>query len=299
MEPLVSILAICYNQEDYVEATLNSIKEQTYPNLQLIISDDGSKDKTKEIVQNWVNKNWPHAIFLNHPVNQGIPRNLNSTIPHIKGSFVKILGCDDVLLKDSISTVMNKFKELPNEYAVIYGDMWRINEKGNLIDNRGLIEVRGHEVYSGDVYREMIKKPFITQASMVFKKEVLDKLECFNEKVYYDDHDTYLRASRYFKFFYIPKKLVKYRVHSGSLINSHSKIKYFHNTYFVYYTNYDNRKPYKEIFVERLLFCIKNFYSLKFKNVFSFGMKAFFKTGEFEFVKFAIAGIPFLITGKE
>ncbi len=297
-QPLLTIIAICYNQEQYVEDTLNSIKAQTYPNIQLIISDDGSQDNTKAIVRAWVANNYQSAIFLDNANNVGITKNLNRAVPYVKGDFVRQIGCDDVLLPESSSTIIEKFNELPEDYGVIYTNMHRINEQGVLIDDLGLIEKRGHKVYNGDVYKEMISKPFITSASIVFKRKVLDKLKGFNEKVFYEDHDFYLRASRYFKFFYLPEKLVWYRVHAQSLINSSPRIKYFHNTYFVYYTNYDNRKPYKQIFTERLLFCIKNFYALKFRSNFSFAMKAFFKTGNLTFVKYGIASIPFYITGK-
>jgi glycosyltransferase involved in cell wall biosynthesis len=299
MQPLLTIIAISYNQEKYVEETLNSIKAQTYPNIQLIISDDGSKDKTQEIIRNWIDKNYPSAIFLDNKDNVGITKNLNRTIPYVKGEYVRQIGCDDVLIEDSSSIIIKKFTELPNDYGVIYTDMHRINEQSKLIDNVGLIEKRGHPVYSGFVYKEMISKPFITSASIIFKKEVLDKLKGFNEKVFYEDHDFYLRASKHFKFFYIPEKLVKYRVHAASLINSSSPIKYFHNTYFTYYTNYDGRRPYKKIFIERLLFCIKNFYALKFRNNFIFSIKAFLKTGDPSFIKYGIASIPFFISGKD
>jgi glycosyltransferase involved in cell wall biosynthesis len=298
-QPLLTIIAICYNQEKYVEETLNSIKAQTYPNIQLIISDDGSKDRTQEIVRTWVDANYPTAIFLANKQNVGITKNLNRAIPHVKGAYVRQIGCDDVLLENSSSVIMQKFGELPNDYGVIYTNMSRINEKSELIDEQGLIEKRGHKVYDGYVYKEMISKPFITSASIIFKKEVLDKLGGFNEKVFYEDHDFYLRASRYFKFYYIPEKLVRYRVHAESEINSSSPIKYFHNVYFVYYTNYDGRKPYKQMFIERLLFCIKNFYTLKFRYNFLFSIKAFLKTGNVSFVKYGLASIPFYFTGNK
>ncbi|HWB24565.1 MAG TPA: glycosyltransferase [Chitinophagaceae bacterium] len=297
--PLVSIIAISYNQEEYVEATLNSIKNQTYPNIQLIISDDGSKDRTKEIISTWVKTQYPHAIFLNNNKNAGITKNLNRAIPYIKGSFVKQIGCDDILTIDSVSKIMGKFAELPIDYGVVYTNMSRINEKGDFIDDRGIIETRGHKVYSGYVYKEMIKKPFITSASIIFRKEVLDKLKCFNEKVFYEDHDFYLRASRFFKFCYLDEKLVNYRVHSSSLINSSSRIKYFINQYFVYITSYDNRKEFKEIYIERLLFCIKNLYYNKFKSNFFYGLRAFFKTGRLTFLKFAAASVPFMLNGRK
>jgi glycosyltransferase involved in cell wall biosynthesis len=297
-QPLVTIIAISYNQEDYVEATLNSIKNQTYPNIQLIISDDGSKDNTKEIIHRWVKEYCPSAIFLDNEVNVGITKNLNRALPYIKGGYVKQIGCDDILLPDSVQMIMDKFAELPEDYGVIYTDMHRINEQGQLIDNIGLIEKRGHPVYSGYVYKEMIKRPFITSASIIFKKDVIDKLHGFNEKVFYEDHDTYLRASKYFKFHYIPEKTVKYRVHGASLINSSSRIKYFVNEYNVYMTSYDGTAPYKEIFDERLLFCIKNMYANKFKQNFAYCMRTFLKSGNFEFVKFGLASIPFWFGGK-
>jgi len=297
--PLVSVVAISYNQERYVEETLNSIKAQTYPNIQLIISDDGSTDNTKKIIAEWIAQNYSSAIFLNHSKNRGVNQNYNSTIPCIKGEYVKLIGCDDVLLPDTIEIIMQKFFELPSDYGVIYGDMFRIDENSNLIDEVGLIDKRGHPVFSGDVYQHMIKKPFITAASIIFKKEVLDKLKCFNEKIFYEDHDFYLRASKVCKFFFMPQGLVKYRVHAKSLINSSSKIKYFHNVFFVYLTNFDERIQYKKIYTERLLFCIKNFYALKFKRNSLFALKAFFKTGDLTFIKFAIASLPFYFSDND
>ena len=129
--PLLTIIAICYNQEQYVEETLNSIKAQTYPNIQLIISDDGSKDKTKQIVRQWVACNYPAAIFLDNAENVGITKNLNRAIPYVKGRFVKQIGCDDVLIENASSTIIEKFNELPDDYGVIYTNMHRINEAGS------------------------------------------------------------------------------------------------------------------------------------------------------------------------
>ncbi len=291
--PIVTIIAISYNQEKYVIETLKSIKNQTYQSIQLIISDDGSTDGTKEFINNWIKTEYPSALFLDNTINVGVTKNLNRAIPFIKGDFVKQIGCDDILIDNSVSIIMKKFLELPKEYGVIYTNMHRINEIGNLIDNVGVVEDRGHPTFSGYVYKEMIQKPFITSASIIFKRQVLNKLMQFNEKVFYEDHDTYLRASKYFKFFYIPEKTVKYRVHAASLINSSSKIKYFCNEFQVYMTSYDSNEEYKLLFLERLLFCIKNLYSLKYEKIAFFSAKAFFKTGESKFLKYAFASIPF------
>lgn len=299
MFPLVTILAISYNQKNIVIETLESLKKQTYPNLQLVLADDGSTDGTKEVIKSWLESNWPDAVFVNNPVNRGITKNLNSALPFVKGEFIKQIGCDDILPEKSISRIMEVFETLPSEYGVIYSNMSRIDENGKLISDKGIIETRGHNVYNGFVYEQMIKRPFVTAASMIYRRSVLDKLKKYNEKVLYEDHDFYLRASRYFKFYYIPEKLAFYRVHSQSLINSSSRIKYFHNQYYVYLTNYDNSEPYKKLFIERLLFCIKNFVSLKFRDNFIYALKAFFKTGNFSFLKYSIRSLPYVFNGSK
>ncbi len=296
--PLVSVIAICYNQEEYVLETLNSIKAQTYPNIELIISDDGSTDGTKAIVKKWIDENYPSARFICHPSNMGITKNLNGTIPYINGSFVKVIGCDDVLLDDSISVIMKEFMKLPEDYGVIYSDMFLINDKGET-GCIGMVEKRGHPVPSGFVYEQMIKKPFATAASIIYRKEVLDKLKCYNGKVDYEDNDFYLRASRFFKFHYMPEKLVKYRVHAQSLINLSSKTRYYKNEFLVYLLNFDKRTPYRQVFMKRLLFCFKNLYAEKFQQTFIFSLRAFLKTGNPEFIKYGIAGIPFLVKDRK
>jgi hypothetical protein len=193
---------------------------------------------------------------------------------------------------------MEVFQTLPDDYGVVYSNMSRIDETGNLISEEGIIETRGHKVYNGFVYEQMITRPFITAASMIYKRKVLDKLKKYNEKVLYEDHDFYLRASKYFKFYYVPEKLACYRVHSQSLINSSSRIKYFHNQYYVYLTNYDSKEPYKKLFIERLLFCIKSFVNLKYRHNFIYALKAFIKTGNFSFLKYSIRSLPYVFTGS-
>ncbi len=299
MKPLITVVAIAYNQENWVAETLNSIKNQTYPNIQLIIADDGSTDNTKHIIAKWIPEHFPDAVFLNHQQNRGITSNYNTTLPYIKGDFVKLIGCDDVMLENTIEVLHNELSGLPQDYGVVYTDMICIDEHGELVSNMGLVERRGHPTPSGQVYLPMITKPFVTAASILFKREVLNKVGRFNELVFYEDFDFYLRASRFFKFQYLPEKTVKYRIHQGSQINSSSRIRYFINTYFVYLSNYDKTPPFRKLFEQRLLFCIKNLYTLKFKKSSVFSFKVFLKTGNIRFLKFVILSLPLIPIGNE
>jgi glycosyltransferase involved in cell wall biosynthesis len=298
--PLITIIAISYNQEKYVKETLDSILAQTYPNIQLIISDDGSTDNTKEIIRTWLKENNSNnnVVFLDHKINRGITKNLNSGLPYVKGEFIRQIGCDDILLPNAVAITTEAFLKQPGAFDVVYTDMYRINEEGNMIDDVTLIEKRGHKVYSGFVYKEMIQKPFITSASMMFSKTVLEKLKKFNEKVFYEDNEFYLRASRYFNFQYIPICTVRYRVHNSSSINSSSRIKYYYNTFYVYYCNYDARMPYYKLFDERILFCLKNLYHFKYKNLLNLSLLALFKTYKLSILKIILKSFKLKLNGR-
>ena len=65
LSPLVTVVLATYNQEDYVQKALGSILSQTYINLEIIICDNGSTDKTKEIIKNTISK-FPDIVFLDY-----------------------------------------------------------------------------------------------------------------------------------------------------------------------------------------------------------------------------------------
>ncbi|HEX8333585.1 MAG TPA: glycosyltransferase [Segetibacter sp.] len=297
--PLVTIVAACFNHKDYVLQTLDSMRSQTYPNLQFIITDDGSKDGSKEIIQNWIDETGTDILFLNHPVNQGVCKNMNSSLPHVKGEYVKFISCDDVLLEGAIRLMVTTFLSLPPDYGIIYSDMFRINQAGEIDDKGGQVVKRKVFPIKGSAYMEMIERPFVTAPSAIVKKIVLDELNGFDESLVYEDHDFYLRASKKFKFHFLPEKTVMYRILSTSLINSSSGITYHKNQFYVYLNNYDKREPFRKIFKKRLLFCIKNLYKHKYKYSLFLFAKALLLTREKSYIKYVAASVPLIFTGKK
>ena len=90
--PLVSVVVITYNSAQYVLETLNSIKEQSYSNIELIISDDCSKDKTVEICRDWLAKNKEKFVrteLITVEKNTGTSANINRGIKASKGKWIK------------------------------------------------------------------------------------------------------------------------------------------------------------------------------------------------------------------
>src|SRR5690606_12047202 len=104
--PLVSVVVITYNSAKYVLATLESIKAQTYQNIELIVSDDCSNDDTVEICRSWMVENCERFIrteLITTEKNKGIPANCNRGVTASQGLWIKIIAGDDLLLPNCIS----------------------------------------------------------------------------------------------------------------------------------------------------------------------------------------------------
>ncbi|HIP33762.1 MAG TPA: glycosyltransferase [Bacteroidia bacterium] len=112
-EPLVSIIIITYNSSKYVIETLESAKNQTYKNIELIISDDCSTDNTIKICEDWLKKNKYRFIRTNiitTEKNTGIPANCNRGLKDAKGKWIKYIAGDDFLINNAIELYLNYIK---------------------------------------------------------------------------------------------------------------------------------------------------------------------------------------------
>ena len=94
--PLVSVVICTYNQQNFVRETLDSVLAQTYPNIEIIVGDDGSTDTTPEILREYATR-FPNKIkVVLSPINTGIPSNINRAMAQHTGEFVAWLDGDDV-----------------------------------------------------------------------------------------------------------------------------------------------------------------------------------------------------------
>ena len=213
--PLVSVICLSYNHEAYVVEALNSVINQTYPNVELLIADDCSTDNSVEVIQNWL-ENHPEVDFLTNEKNLGNTKTFNQLAKKAKGEFIIDLATDDILLPNCIEkqvkTFQNsKFKNL----AIVYGNLIEIDENGNFIEN--YYKEEDHPE-SGDIYKMVIGRTTkICSVSSMIKKSVLEKLGYYDENLAYEDLDLWIRTSRDFDFEYIPEILAKKRVLFNSL----------------------------------------------------------------------------------
>lgn len=213
--PLVSVICLSYNHEAYVVEALNSVINQTYPNIELLIADDCSKDNSAIVINEWLEEH-PNVQFLSNNTNLGSNKTFNQLAKIAKGEYIIDLAADDVLLSNciekQIATFQNsKYKNL----GIVYGNLIEIDEDGAFLKN---YYTEDEHPESGDIYKMVIGRTTkICSVSSMVKKSVFEQLGYYDETLAYEDLDLWIRASRVFEFEYIPDFLVKKRILATSL----------------------------------------------------------------------------------
>lgn len=219
--PLVSVICLSYNHEAYVVETLNSVINQTYPNIELLIADDFSSDNSVNVINNWL-ENHPKTHFLSNEKNIGNTKTFNKLVKIAKGDFIVDLAADDILLPNCIAKQVETFQNSNyKNLAIVYGNLIEIDENDTFIRNY-YTEV--DDPKSGDIYKMVIGRTTkICSVSSMIKKSVFEKLGYYDENLAYEDLDLWVRASRAYEFEYIPDFLVKKRELSNSLSSFFTK----------------------------------------------------------------------------
>lgn len=132
---LVSIIVVAYNSEKYILETLDSCVKQSYKNIEIIISDDGSSDSTVRDCKRWIEERRPdiNVIIVESQINTGITKNCNRGLCHANGDWVKFIAADDLLLSSSIYDLMELVLDLNDEnLGVVFSKFLAFNDSGQI-----------------------------------------------------------------------------------------------------------------------------------------------------------------------
>lgn len=160
-KPLVSILIPVYNTEGFLPKCLDSIVNQTYSNLQVVIIDDGSKDASLCIAQKYA-KQYPY-IEVYHQENQGIASTRNNLLDKAKGDYVLFVDSDDWCELDMVDFLINK--AIANKADMVTCSMVKNNE--TFVSNifleeiwdreKAVLEFLRHKIFNGSLWNKLIK----------------------------------------------------------------------------------------------------------------------------------------------
>lgn len=205
---LVSVITPAYNAQRYIKRAIESVLNQTYKNLEVIVIDDGSTDRTAEIIKSY---NDPRIIYL-YQENQGQGPARNYGIRKSKGEYITLLDADDVYLPEKIEKQVQFMQTYP-EYKAVY-----CNALHFYSDNPYKFFKKKYDCPCGDIFPDLLRTSLINPNTIMFHREVLEKVGGFNEKRYYpEDWDMWLRIARAcFRFGYIDEDLVKVEIREDS-----------------------------------------------------------------------------------
>ena len=208
MNKLLSIIMNCYNGEEYLKSSIESVINQTYKNFELIFYDNCSTDKSKEIFLEYklLDKRLKYYTSLKKE-NLGLAR--YNAFKKIRGSFFIFLDTDDLLLPNKISSQIKLFKD--KKIGAVYTNSLFFSKKFK----RHLYRTSQPKERS---FYSLIEKYDISLDTVIFNTKLVKKLKNPLDKRFnlIHDLDLIVRLSRFYKIKYLSKILSKWRVHTKS-----------------------------------------------------------------------------------
>lgn len=213
-EPLVSVCIPAYNNAAYIKETIDSVLNQTYQNIELIIADDQSKDNTVEVIKSI--KDNRIRLYENEK-NLGMSGNWNHCLELCKGEFIKLICADDMLAKDAIEKEAKALIENP-EVVMAESDTRFVDLNGKFKGTYRRYHTKG--VTDG---KKIARAGFFSQnyfgapLANMFRRSVLEKVHGFDTNYYYIlDYDLWIRIACLGKVYIIHEPLNFFRVRNDS-----------------------------------------------------------------------------------
>lgn len=202
MNFLVSIITPSFNQAEFIEETILSVKSQDYPNIEHIVIDGGSTDGTIDIL-----KKYPHLTWISEP-DKGQAEAINKGFKMAKGEIVAWLNSDDTYPQDTIKTICDYFITHPDT-DVVFGDCNRIDQDGKVIGS-----IKGHPFN----LTHLIPRNCIPQPAVFFKREIIGRVGYLDTRHHHAfDYDCWIRIGLVGGGIeYLPKTLANFRLHKDS-----------------------------------------------------------------------------------
>lgn len=228
-QPLISIIVITYNSSRYVLETLESVKEQTWKNIELIITDDCSTDNTLEICNEWVehNKNrFVRTEIISVQRNTGIPSNCNRGVKNSCGQWIKLIAGDDILLKTCIEVNL-EYVSKNSDAKFVVSELLEINDNGRFIKNKKEKDIKEkmlryffHAKTAQAQLKAYVRWPvFLNAPSFFINKQLLIDIDYFDEDYkIFDDMPLIYRVNTYGTTIHFNNEpTIKYRIHDKAI----------------------------------------------------------------------------------
>ncbi len=202
--PRVSVHIPCYNSEKYISETIKSVLAQSFGDFELIIINDGSRDRTEEIVKSFQDS----RIRYLYQENRGLSAARNRAVSVSGGEFIAFLDHDDLWMPDKLEKQIAVF-EKDTDIALVYTNYYKLYP-----DGKKALGLRGEQP-QGRVFEQLLRQYTVSlTTAMVRRKALLELGDLFNEKLrIFEDYDVFMRIIFRHKVAYLRQPLTIYRIH--------------------------------------------------------------------------------------
>lgn len=217
----IDILLATYNGEKYLKEQIDSILNQTYSNIRLIISDDCSKDNTREILREYEKKDNRIKVYFQEK-NLGYVKNFEFLLGKIQNEIYALSDQDDIWLPQKVEHTYNKLKETNSD--LVFTDLEVVDEKLNTLYpsfNDYMKLTRKIKKYKKD-YRLQYLYNCVTGCTLMSKKKFVEMMLPLPIESKYAIHDTWIASTvvNNGKVEYLEEKTIKYRQHGNNQIGT-------------------------------------------------------------------------------
>jgi glycosyltransferase involved in cell wall biosynthesis len=212
--PLASVVIPTYNRSGLLREAVESALAQTYPNVEVIVVDDGSTDDTPEVMARYDGR----VQYIRQP-NRGVAAARNAGIRASRGEYLCFLDDDDLFLPRKIERQVHVLDRRPH-LGLVHCRYYRADGEGNYLDKPGLLP-------EGDVLGELVRWNFVWMGAPLVRRECLERVGLFDEHVpsVTADWDMWLRiAMAGYPFGCAQEPLGVYRIYPGSMMSDVSGV---------------------------------------------------------------------------
>lgn len=246
-QSLVSVVIPCYNHEKYVCETIQSVIDQDYSNIELIIIDDGSSDDSVFRIREMVPECEVRFVRFEfrHRQNKGLASTLNESLTWVEGKYFTGIASDDVLLPNKISLLVKDLEIKPASFAVSFGDARFINGNSEMIfldPETGNVTLQQEEGVSSFAefykrrdsigykdlslfgrYQSLLLGNYLPAMGYLLKTNAMRDIAGWTDSNAIEDWEMWLKLSKLYRFSYVNNTVALYRLHGENSIYSESE----------------------------------------------------------------------------
>ncbi|MDY6897433.1 MAG: glycosyltransferase family 2 protein [Cyanobacteriota bacterium] len=228
LTPLVSVIIPAYNAEQFINKTLESVLSQTYENIEVLVIDDGSQDKTAEIVESIARKD--SRVVLLQQENSGVAAARNLGINNSIGEFIAPIDADDIWYPQNLEKQVQCLLQAESFVGLVYSWSVDINEEDKLTGDFRAADIEG------DVFTTLLCHNFLGNASStLIRRSCVEKIGGYSTKLKSqnaqgcEDWDFYLRIAEHYQFQVVPEFFIGYRKIANTMSGDYKQMANSHD----------------------------------------------------------------------